>query len=76
MMNRHGAGPYKHIYRQNGRCLVSTLLLNFPDFAFKDKAKNAFLLRDFSPDATKIGFFADKTTPSWALFLHSALNLH
>ncbi len=69
MMDKHGAGPYKHIYRQNGRCLVSTLLLNFPDFAFKDKAKNAFLLRDFSPDATKIGIPDGQGNAKRGLFL-------
>jgi len=63
MMNRHGAKPYKHIYRQNERCLVSTPLLNFPDFAFKDKAKNAFLLRDVSPVHGKDRpFLTNKTT--------------
>lgn len=60
----------KRIYKQNERYLVSILLLNFPDFAFEDKAKNAFLIRDFSPNASKLGILTDKTTQLWSfLFL-------
>ena len=36
---------------------------NFPDFAFKDKAENAFFMPGISPqDSAKIAFFRHKTT--------------
>lgn len=52
-----------YIYKQNERYLVSTLLPNFPDFAFKDESEKRLLYaRDFSPDVAKIAFFLDKAT--------------
>ena len=59
----HSVGCPMRIYKQNERHLASVLLLNFPDFAFKDKAENAFFMPGISPpDSAKIAFFRHKTT--------------
>lgn len=59
----HSVGCSMRIYKQNERHLASVLLLNFPDFAFKDKAENAFFTPGISPpDSAKIAFFRHKTT--------------
>ena len=59
----HSVGCSMRIYKQNERHLASVLLLNFPDFAFKDKAENAFFMPGISPqDSAKIAFFRHKTT--------------